>query len=483
MKKIFSIASLLLVAALAFTSCSKDENNAPEESVNKSFSIVANLNDTKVTIDNALKSSWSDGDQMNVFHAAAGTTTYTNDNAFSYAEGRFTGELGTALTDGASYDWYAFYPFSSHIKTPANTSSGYMPVGSNAGVAQVQNGNDNPAHIAGSNYPLVGKVENVANNVVPSVTMKHVCSYAKVVVTNTLSEPIKVSKIEVAMPGKNVTGTYFVNFVDPTNCTLKGSGTTYVSDKAVVEVTNGSEIAAGASASFYLGFVPQALVSGDELTVNVTAIYPNSDNVTATQTNAKVLTSNVSFNAGHIKTLNISYNTAATSGEKSFVVKSLNIVNNNSAYGVYSNTVDGREWTITHGGNKSSVGTNSSKRTNCKLTGNNAKYAVSPVTSSSTASAFACKTKIDNVSKISYSLTGGSGHTTTKVYVIYSTDNTTFSQVELTSGTQGGDINTTTGETFEFKNALSGYFAVLFEATSTSGNWRLDNVELTITTE
>ena len=316
MKKIFSIASLLLVAALAFTSCSKDETNAPEESVNKSFSIVANLNDTKVTIDNALKSSWSDGDQMNVFHAATGADTYTNDNAFSYTGGKFTGELGTALTDGASYDWYAFYPFSSYIKTPANTSSGYMPVGSNAGVAQVQNGNDNPAHIAGSNYPLVGKVENVANNVVPSVTMKHVCSYAKVVVTNTLSEPIKISKIEVAMPGMDVTGTYFVNFADIENMALTGSGAGFVSDKAVVEVTNGSKIAAGASASFYLGFVPQALVSGDELTVNVTASYPNSGDVIATQENTKNLTSDVEFKAGHIKTLNISYNTPATSASK-----------------------------------------------------------------------------------------------------------------------------------------------------------------------
>ena len=147
----------------------------------------------------------------------------------------------------------------------------------------------------------------------------------------------------------------------------------------------------------------------------------------------------------------------------------------NSGYAAYTKTVDGRSFVITYGGNNKSVGTNSGNRSNCKLT-NYSKYAVSPVTTSSTASAFACNTSISNVSKISYTYNGGSNPTNTNVYLLYSSDNLTFSKVELTSGTQGATISS--GTAYEF-DALTGYFALLFQATNSSGAWRIDDVEIT----
>lgn len=177
----------------------------------------------------------------------------------------------------------------------------------------------------------------------------------------------------------------------------------------------------------------------------------------------------------------LTVNPASSAGTKTFTVKSDDIVSN-SAYTAYSTTIDGRVWVITCGGNQKSVGVNSSNRSKCNLSNTNyTKYAVSPLTTSSTASAFASTTSISNVSKISYdALSGGSNHTATKIYVLYSEDGTTFSQLPLTNGTQGAAINATAGGEFEFASC-SGYFAVVFVATNSSGNWRLDNVNLTFT--
>ena len=164
----------------------------------------------------------------------------------------------------------------------------------------------------------------------------------------------------------------------------------------------------------------------------------------------------------------------ATGYEELFTIKSSDVVTN-SSYAAYNTTVSSRDFVITFGGNNKSVGTNSSNRSKCKLS-DYSKYAVSPVTTSSIASAFACKTSISDVSKISYTFNGGSNQTNTNVYLLYSSDNSSFSQVSLTSGTQGAAISSGTAYEFEAK---TGYFALLFEATNSSGNWRIDDVNVT----
>ena len=163
-----------------------------------------------------------------------------------------------------------------------------------------------------------------------------------------------------------------------------------------------------------------------------------------------------------------------TSYEELFTIKSSDVVTN-SSYTAYNTTVNSRDFVITFGGNNKSVGTNSSNRSNCTLS-NYSKYAVSPVTTSSIASAFACATSISDVSKISYTINGGSNQTNTNVYLLYSSDNSSFSQVSLTSGTQGASISSGAAYVFEAK---TGYFALLFVATNSSGNWRIDDVDVT----
>lgn len=170
----------------------------------------------------------------------------------------------------------------------------------------------------------------------------------------------------------------------------------------------------------------------------------------------------------------VQVNQAAGAGgitTKTLTIASGDVVSQN--YGKYETT----DWIITFGGNNKSVGTNSGNRSKCVLS-NYSKYAVSPVTTSSIASAFASKTSISNVSKISYTFSGGSNQTSTNVYLLYSSNNTTFSKITLTKGTQGAAISS--GTEFEFAKC-TGYFVVLFEATNTSGAWRIDDVNLTFT--
>lgn len=175
----------------------------------------------------------------------------------------------------------------------------------------------------------------------------------------------------------------------------------------------------------------------------------------------------------------VEVNQAAGAGgttTKTFTIASADVVTN-TAYTAYNTTVNTRDWVITFGGNNKSVGTNSGNRSKCTLA-SYSKYAVSPVTTSSIAAAFASKTSLSNVSKISYTFGGGSNQTNTNVYLLYSSNNTTFSQISLTKGTQGATISS--GTEFEFAKC-SGYFAVLFVATNSSGNWRIDDVNLTFT--
>lgn len=177
----------------------------------------------------------------------------------------------------------------------------------------------------------------------------------------------------------------------------------------------------------------------------------------------------------------VTVNQAAGSGgttTKTLTIASADVVTN-SSYDKYETTVDSRGWIITFGGNNKSVGTNSGNRSKCTLS-NHEKYAVSPVTTSSVASAFASTNSLSNVSKISYTFNGGSNQTNTNVYLLYSSNGSTFSQMSLTSGTQGASISS--GTTYEFAKC-SGYFALLFVATNSSGNWRIDDVNITFTYE
>lgn len=299
MKKSFIYAGAILAATISLTNCTK-EINSSEAALPEGipFEICANPT-TKTTID-GLSTKWADGDGINVFHAAAGSTSYVSDNEFTIAgdltEGRFAGKLSDALGDG-TYDWYAIYPYSEHIVSPANTSTGYSYIGSRSDKSQSQTGVDNMSHIAGENYPLYGKsTAPTSASEMPSINMKPAFSVLRVKVTNSTGSALEVSNISFTAP-EAIVGTFYIDFSGDAAVYTAGK---YVSEKASLTVTDAS-IDAGASAEFYLAVKPFTAKTSSNLTLSVNGYEKKI-----------TLTKDIAFTAGHIKTLGFEFDKVQT---------------------------------------------------------------------------------------------------------------------------------------------------------------------------
>lgn len=298
-KSIFALG--LMFAALTLTNCTKnEEENIVPETKGQAFELFANA-DTRTTFD-GVATSWAADDALNVFHAVAGTDEYKNDGSFSIAKtdlasGRFTGALSGALKDGATYDWYLFYPYKSQITTPANTS-GYTQIGQRSDQTQTQTDKDNMAHVAGSNYPLYGQA-TVKKGEAVNVTMQHIASLIAVNVTNNAAEDIKVSKISFVAPEK-IVGAYYIDFSGKSIIYKEHTTDSFTSATATLEVTGDATIAAGQSAKFYLGIKPFTAAEGGTLTITVST---DKGDCVKTLKLPKATT----FTAGRIKTLNFEF--------------------------------------------------------------------------------------------------------------------------------------------------------------------------------
>ena len=306
-KQIFSLG-LMLAATFTLTNCVKENIQEPQ-SEGTPFEIQVSAPEVK-TVNDGMKTSWVANDEINLFHAVTESSTYVNDGSFviseaGLAKGSFLGTLNGELDPEEEYDWFAIYPYSSYIKTPANTSSGFLTVGSDASGSQTQEGNNSMAHIAGKNYPIAGYANAVPAGSTPEISMAHVSSLVEVVVTNTVDEPLTVSDIIFNAP-EDVVGTYYINFAgDITSASFTSSGASYVSSSATLNVTNGSAIAKGESAKFYLAVKPFTAASGNELSLRVNGYEKKM-----------TLASDVTFKAGKIKTLNFGYDKVISSSSK-----------------------------------------------------------------------------------------------------------------------------------------------------------------------
>lgn len=306
MKKIlFSLGVML--SAFALTNCTQEiENPAQQpESAGYPFEIVASTVDTK-TVNDGMSTKWTANDQINLFHAVTGGTTYVNDKAFKVTDvesGKFSGTVTGELDSQEEYDWFAFYPYTSQISTPANKTS-YVTVASKSGSVQTQNGNNSMAHIAGANYPLAGNAYATAAGSTPELKMSHITSLLEVVVTNAMDEPLTVTEIILNAP-ELLVGTYYVNFAeDITPASFVSSGESYTAKTAKLAVNNGEAISKGASAKFYLAVKPFDAEAGETLELYVNGSVKEIE-----------LSKAVSFTAGKIKTLNYTYESKASGPE------------------------------------------------------------------------------------------------------------------------------------------------------------------------
>lgn len=295
MRKSFVYAAGLMCLALSITDCQKELVDQTTPASEPNFELFAQPVTTK-TANNGLDTKWVAKDAINVFHAEAGSTAYDSDGRFTVKDietGRFDGTVSTSLSADKSYDWYAFYPYTSQITTPGEKTAGWVTVG---GTSQTQTGNGSRAHLAGESCPLYGIASNVASDKVPSISMSHLTSVIKVSVTNNSGEDLTVSSVSFTGT-EDIVGTYYINFA-ASPVAYKSSGNAYVSSTASLTVSNGEALANGSSADFYIALKPFTAKTGSTLKLAV-----NGYEKTLT------LKNDITFTAGHIKPLNFNYDT------------------------------------------------------------------------------------------------------------------------------------------------------------------------------
>lgn len=291
MKKILSWG-LMLAAAFTLTNCAKEITNPDQqpETAGYPFEISASVVDTK-TANDGIKTKWVAGDQINLFHAVCDMTEYKNDGAFTISNAdasKFGGSICEALDPTEEYDWYAFYPYTSTLETPKNTT-----VAINIGTGLVQDGYNSMAHLAGEAMPLYGKAIAVPGADMPSIKMNQLASVIAVNVTNNTAAPIEVNEVEFFADGNYLTGTYYVDF--------SGASVEYSPAQAqvtaTVAVNNATSLAVGATATVYIPIIPFSAWDGDSLTLTVNGEV----------TKELYIENDVHFTAGKIKNLNFSY--------------------------------------------------------------------------------------------------------------------------------------------------------------------------------
>ena len=285
----------MLAATFTLTNCVKEVNQPVDvPSAGIPFEIVASASEDTKTENDGIKTKWIADDAINLFHSVTGLEEYVSDNSFTIteenlAQGRFKGELGEALDGSKSYDWYAFYPYSSYITTPKNTAGGYSYIGHSGGLKQ--NAYDSMESLCDNVCPLYGIAKNVPASELPSVKMNHLASVVRIRVTNASGSPVTFTNASFTAP-EDIVGQYYINFsTDQPAFTPKSAKNT-----ATVEVTNATELANGGVADLYLAVKPFTAETGEEIVITVNGYSKTIK-----------MTKDVTFTAGKIKTVNFSF--------------------------------------------------------------------------------------------------------------------------------------------------------------------------------
>lgn len=306
MKKQIISWGMMLAAAFTLTNCAEEiENpNQQPEKQGYPYEIVASTVDTK-TVNDGMATKWDDNDAINLFHAVAGTQDYRTNGEFTIADvetGRFTGTLTEALGADNSYDWYALYPYAESITTPGDRTKGYTYIGHSNGLNQT--GYDSKASLKETICPLYGVAKAVASSETPSITMNHLTSVVAIKVTNTTEEPLTITTASLTAE-EDIVGPYYIDITK--NPVVYKAREGSVKNTAVVNVSDGTALDKGKSATLYLAIKPFTAEAGTSLTLSVNNYAKEP----------KVLTSDVTFHAGKIKTLNFAYDYVAPAGEQS----------------------------------------------------------------------------------------------------------------------------------------------------------------------
>ena len=289
--KWFKIAGLA-ASALVLTQCASVQEMEAPRLVRASFEVYAAPAETR-TVNDGMDTRWETGDRFSLFHAPAGTASFTADGAFTIdtpATGHAQGAV-SGLGEGV-YDWYMNYPFANAAERPTSVP---VTVGAPADGEQVQQGKDSRAHLAGVNFPIGGKVLGVSTPDTPVLTAAPLVSVIAVNVTNPGQGLVNVTSVRFKAP-EAIVGSFRVD--------VTGDAPVFqaetASDEAVLSVEGSAYLRAGESAVFYLGVKPFTAPAGSTLTVTV-----NDQVRTVTLPRA------YTFSAGKIKTMNVTLDESA----------------------------------------------------------------------------------------------------------------------------------------------------------------------------
>lgn len=287
-KNLFSMG-VMLAAAFTLTNCAKEVQD-PNVGEKTPYTIYANTAETK-TANDGLSTVWVEGDALTVFATAAGSTEYGTSSKFTLtdaASGKFeTDDLKAELA--ATNDWYALYPYSSYVTTPASTDAGYIYFGNKNGLTQEEY--NSTSHLSGSTCPLYGVAEAVAGTELPAIEMQHLTSVVKINVTNGTSSTFAIKDLSFTSSAGDIVGHYFVDFTQDVPELTPRTGN--VSNTASLTVTNPSDLAPSQTASFYIVVRPFTAPANSTLTIKIGSVEE-----------PKTLAEAVVFAAGKIKSIN-----------------------------------------------------------------------------------------------------------------------------------------------------------------------------------
>ena len=280
MRRIFILGLTLTMSAFTFNNCAYpdwepepstgntdgDGTTNPGGPSSTAFSVVASIAQTKseATAEGVL--AWSEGDQINVFHAVSGENTYTADNAATFdKDNTFKGMLAKGLKKGYTYDWYVFYPYTEGLSILGNKAQ--VTIGNVATGAQAQKGNDDKSHVSGEAMPLYGTAMGVDESKTPKTELQHLSSIIEINVINGVSPLLEVSEVKVTAK-EAIVGSFTVDFEKGNIVPVEGAS----SNTATLAVTGATGIEKNQSAKFYLVVKPFSATPVDGLKVSVNGV-------------------------------------------------------------------------------------------------------------------------------------------------------------------------------------------------------------------
>lgn len=307
MKKISMIlgGAILVLAA----GCQKlgegmtpDNTDAPQAGESQKVELFATLPVTRTTLSTDFKLSWNKSEQIAVFNAPTGTDEYSENIKFTIDEdvtGIFSPVEGAVVPfeDGVNYDWFVCCPYRvlngvPELKTPKGETKddGYFPIG-----AQTQNGYNSTAHIGGADV-MVGKVINTRT---PVVALKHLAVLHRFTVTNNSDKPTVITKLTLNGGENKLFGTFRLDLrSDNPVISADNANNTYA--ERALTVNDGTDLAVGASADFYMMTAPFTLNAGETFKVTI-------ETTTGTQEVTKTATEDIDFKAGTYNTASLVY--------------------------------------------------------------------------------------------------------------------------------------------------------------------------------